>query len=120
MEVKLKKYFPMIRERKELLAEIEENEALREMFAGWERGAAGGIFGYLHGCAGIKVFAGQFFKEILNPEYVPERFNDFLSCLLEEKVRVLKVLAGDSVRIADEASLLITDIVVELEDGRYQ
>ena len=37
---------------------------------------------------------------------MPERFNDFLSCL-----------PGDSTRIADETSLLITDIVVELEDG---
>lgn len=120
MEVKLKKYFPMIRERKELLAEIEENEALREMFAGWERGQQEGFLDICTGVRGLKFLQDSFFKEILNPEYVPERFNDFLSCLLEEKVRVLKVLAGDSVRIADEASLLITDIVVELEDGRYQ
>ncbi len=117
MEVKLKKYFPMIRERKELLAEIEENEALREMFAGWERGQQEGFLDICTGVRGLKFLQDSFFKEILNPEYVPERFNDFLSCLLEEKVRVLKVLAGDSVRIADEASLLITDIVVELEDG---
>ena len=48
---------------------------------------------------------------------MPERFNDFLSCLLGERVKVLKVLPGDSTRIADETSLLITDIVVELEDG---
>ena len=48
---------------------------------------------------------------------MPERFNDFLSCLLGERVKVLKVLSGDSTRIADETSLLITDIVVELEDG---
>ncbi len=48
---------------------------------------------------------------------MPERFNDFLSCLLGERVKVLKILPGDSTRIADETSLLITDIVVELEDG---
>lgn len=75
MGARLKKYFPMIREREELLAEIAGNEELRKMFTG------------------------------------------FLSCLLGQKVRVLKVLPGDSARIADESSLLITDIVVELEDG---
>ncbi len=48
---------------------------------------------------------------------MPERFNDFLSCLPGERVKVLKVLPGDSTRIVDETSLLITDIVVELEDG---
>ena len=34
MAAKLKEYFPMIREREELLAEIAKNEMLREMFAG--------------------------------------------------------------------------------------
>lgn len=46
-----------------------------------------------------------------------ERFNDFLSSLLDQKVRVVKVLPNNSVRIADESSLLVMDIVVELEDG---
>lgn len=65
----------------------------------------------------MKFLYDGFFKEILNPEYVPERFNDFLSCMLCQKVRVLKVLPNDSTRIASESSLLITDIVVELADG---
>lgn len=34
-----------------------------------------------------------------------------------QRVRAVKVLPSDSVRIADESSLLIMDIVVELEDG---
>ena len=75
MAEKLKEYFPMIREKAEVLAEIAGNAELQE------------------------------------------RFNDFLSCMLCQKVKVLKVLPGDSVRIADETSLLIMDIVVELEDG---
>ena len=53
----------------------------------------------------------------MNPEYVPERLNDFLSQMLCQKVKVLKTLPVDSVRIADESSLLIMDIVVEMEDG---
>lgn len=39
-------------------------------------------------------------------------------CLwLKHKVKIVRVLPNDSTRIADETSLLITDIVVELEDG---
>ena len=58
-----------------------------------------------------------FFKEIMNPEYHPERLNDFLSQMLQREVRIIQVLPTDSVRLSDESSLLIMDIVVELEDG---
>lgn len=61
----------------------------------------------------------SFFKEVMNPEYVPERMNEFLSLLLKQEVKVLAVLPNDNTRIADEASLLITDLVVELEVGRW-
>lgn len=117
MTVKLKEYFPLIRERGELLAEIKKNKALQEMFTGWEKEQQEAFLDICTGVRGLKFLYDGFFKEILNPEYVPERFNDFLSCLLGQKVRVLNVLPGDSVRIADETSLLIMDIVVELEDS---
>ena len=58
-----------------------------------------------------------FFKEVMNPEYVPRRLNDFLSCMLGQKVRVIRTIPTDSTRLADESVLLAMDIVVELEDG---
>ena len=66
---------------------------------------------------GVKVLYDSFFKEILNPEYAAGRLEDGLSVILGEKVTILSVLPNDSTRIADETSLLVTDIVVELEDG---
>ena len=66
---------------------------------------------------GVKVLYDSFFKEILNPEYAAGRLEDWLSVILGEKVTILSVLPNDSTRIADETSLLVTDIVVELEDG---
>ena len=53
----------------------------------------------------------------MNPEYAPQRLNDFLSLILNKTVRVMKVLPNDSSRLTDESSLLIMDIVVEFEDG---
>lgn len=38
----------------------------------------------------------------MNPEYAPQRLNDFLSHVLGEKVRVMKVLPNDSTRLRDE------------------
>ena len=61
----------------------------------------------------------QFFKEIMNPETVPERLEDFLEVLLQRKVKIIEVLPGDSTRLADEQSLLIMDILVRFEDGSY-
>lgn len=56
-------------------------------------------------------------KEVLNPEIYPERLNELLSLLLGVKVKIIKVLPNDNSRIADESSLLVMDIVVELADG---
>ena len=53
----------------------------------------------------------------MNPEYVPQRLSDFLSCMLGQKVRVIRTIPTDSTRLADESVLLAMDIVVELEDG---
>ena len=39
------------------------------------------------------------------------------SLLLNQKIRIHSILPNDSTRIADESSLLITDIVVELANG---
>ena len=117
METKLKEYFPIIREREEVLAEIAKSGALQAKFDGWEPEQQEEFLNICTGVKGLKLLYDGFFKEIMNPEYVPERFNDFLSGLLGQKVRVVKVLPNDSVRIADESSLLIMDIVVELEDG---
>lgn len=41
-----------------------------------------------------------------------------LSLLLETKIRIKQILPNDSVRLADEYTLLITDFVIETEDGR--
>lgn len=117
MTARLKEYFPMIREREEVQAEIAKSRRLQDKFDGWDLEQQEEFLNICTGVKGLKFLFDGFFKEIMNPEYVPERLNDFLSCLLGQKVKVLKVLPNDSVRIADESSLLITDIVVELEGG---
>lgn len=117
MAVKLKEYFPIIRGREEVLAEIAKSGALQAKFDGWDSEQREEFLNICTGIKGLKLLYDGFFKEIMNPEYVPERFNDFLSSLLGQKIRVVKILPNDSVRIADESSLLVMDIVVELEDG---
>lgn len=113
----LKKHFPMLWDKKELLWEIRNHPELSALYDSWKPSQQEEFINFCTGVRGIKMLYDGFFKEIMNAEYTPERLNDFLSLLLWKKVTVKAVLPNDSTRIADESSLLITDIVVELEDG---
>ena len=117
MTNKLKEYFPMIRTRKEILTYIEERQELQEVFESWSEERQEEFLDVCCGVRGVKILYDSFFKEIFNPELHPERLEAFLSLILGTEVKIKQVLPNDSVRLADESTLLITDIVVEFEDG---
>lgn len=117
MSTQLKKHFPMLWEKDDLLKTIKNNPALSDIFDQWTTLQQQEFLNFCTGVRGIKLLYDGFFKELLNPEYTPERLNDFLSLLMKQKVKVHAVLPNDSTRIADESSLIITDLVVELENG---
>lgn len=89
---------------------------LEELFQSWTAGQQEEFLDFCSGNRGVKILYDSFFKEILNPENAPERLNELLSLILRQQVKILQVLPNDSTRIADESSLVIMDIVVELED----
>ena len=119
MNTKLKQYFPVIRTREEVMYDIETDMKLAEQFYSWKEEQRQEFLDFCTGVKGIKLLYDGFFKEIMNPETVPERLEDFLSELLNQKVKIVEVLPGDSSRLADEQSLLLMDILVKLEDGSY-
>ena len=114
---KLKQYFPMIREREDIKQEIYENPKLLEKYREWDEEQQEEFLDYCTGVKGVKILYDAFFKEIMNPENTPERLNELLSLLLGQSVTIKRVLPGDSTRLADEQSLLIMDILVELADN---
>lgn len=113
----LKTHFPMIRERHEVLKEIQSNPELCTMFESWEKAYQEEFLDYCTGVRGVKLLYDHFFKAVMNPDITPERLEEVLSLILQEHIKILKVLPADSTRIAAEKSLLILDIVVELADG---
>ncbi len=117
MTSKLKQHFPMIHERKALLEQIQSTPSLRQQFDSWQPYQQKEFLDFCTGVRGVKLLYDVFFKEILSPEYTPERLNRLLSVLLGRHVTIKQVLPGDSARIADESSLLIMDIIVQLDDG---
>lgn len=117
MKNKLQQHFPMIRTQEEIMTEIKDNEKLQKIFDSWHEEEQQEFLDFCTGVRGIKMLYDSFSKEILNPEMHPERLNELLSLLLNQHVKILSVLPNDSTRIAEENSLIITDIVVELENG---
>ena len=114
---KLKQYFPMIREREDIKQEVYENPKLLEKYREWDEEQQEEFLDYCTGVKGVKILYDAFFKEIMNPENTPKRLNELLSLLLGQSVTIKRVLPGDSTRLADEQSLLIMDILVELADN---
>jgi len=107
----------MIQSREEILQRIYTNPRMQQLFESWTVLQQKEFLDFCSGARGIKVLYDSFFKEVMNPEYDPTRLESFLTALLNRKVRIKEVLPNDSTRLSDESSLLITDIIVELEDG---
>ena len=113
----LQLYFPQLRECQQVLDDIRARENLKALYESWEEDEQNYFLDICTGARGIKMLYDSFFKEIFDPDIRPERLENLLSLLLKQGVKILKVLPNDSTRIADESSLLIMDIVVQLEDG---
>ena len=77
----LKKYFPMIRERQEVLKRIQKNKKLEALFESWNEEQQEEFLNIVTGIKGVKILYDSFFKEIMNPEYDPERLEAFLTFL---------------------------------------
>lgn len=116
MKNHLQAYFPMLRTRQELAALIQSHPHLQAQFASWPEKRQQEFLDFTTGARGVKLLYDPFFKEIMNPETTPERLEHFLSLLLHTKISIRRVLPGDSTRLADENSLVITDLVVEFEN----
>jgi len=112
----LKQYFPMIRTRQEIVAEISGNTHLTKLFACWEPRRQEEFLNFCSGAKGCKVLYDTFFKQVMDPNRYPDRLETFLSLLLHKKVKIVSVFSNES-RIAAEDSLLIMDILVKMEDG---
>ncbi len=71
---------------------------------------------YFAGTKTLPFTYDPFFKRIFNPEIYPERLSRFISSILGEEVKVVKILPQEEVMI-DGGALLIMDILVQLADG---
>ena len=117
MTTKLQNYFPIIRSREEIKAEIEQRSDLKQIFYGWKVKRQEEFLDFCSGVRGINVMYDFVSKAILDPDATPERLNDLLSVLLNQKVKIKNVLPLDGGHVTDDQTLIVMDLLVELEDG---
>ena len=113
----LKKHFPMIRDRENIIKEIMDNPKLSSIYIEWSEEQQKQFLDFCTGEHGLKICYDPYFKEIFNVEYDKSRLDDLLSCIIGEKVEIIQVLPNEGARVASESNLLITDILVRLENG---
>ncbi len=68
----LKQYFPLIREREEVLMDIRGKQELQIMFEGWSRERRDEFLDFCTGVRGVKLLYDSFFKEIVLRELVSQ------------------------------------------------
>ena len=74
------------------------------------------LTGFLCGTRTLPLTYDPFFKKLFNPDAYPERLSEFISSVIGRKVKVKYILPAEE-SLLQGTSLLIMDIVVELEDG---
>ena len=77
------------------------------------------VLEFIQGMRGLPILYDSFFKAILDPFSTPERLQSFLSCLLNQNVTIIDVLTRDGTQLVEAGSLVIMDILVQIEDGSY-
>lgn len=113
----LQQLFPTIRTREQILSEIHSNPGLSAVYERWEEDQQMRFLDFCSGEKGIRILTDGFIKEIFNPEYDPGRLEDFLSLVMRQDIHIKTILPNDSTRLTSESYLIITDMVIELEDG---
>jgi len=69
------------------------------------------------GNRGLKITFDPFFQNIFHPFKHPDRLNRLLSSILKQPVKVKGVLPREGIRLTSEASFVVMDVLVELQDG---
>lgn len=108
--------FPQKRSEEEVIQILKQNPL---QFAQYQRFNDDWKRRFMDYCMGKKTLPityDPFFKRLFNPDIYPGRLSRFLSCVLGQKIHVLKVLSNEDTML-DGGTLLIMDILVQLADG---
>lgn len=103
--------------REEALSLLQQDSETYEAFLTFPLAEQENVLAFIQGQHGLKITLDTFFNHVLSPTNHPDRLESLISCLLGKNVRIKSVLPREGNRLAESGSLVIMDIIVELEDG---
>lgn len=112
----LRDFFPELPTEQELRERIQKRHDLRVRFDSWTQCQQQEFLDMYTGKRGFKILYDSYFKEVMSPEYDASLLESFLETIIGGPVKIMSLLPNDSVRLDDENTLLVTDIIVELQD----
>ena len=107
----------MTRSREQVLDMLKTNPDIWHKFQLLTNEFQEELIGFSMGSSGLKISYDPFFKLVFDPDVHNDRLSMMLSCIMKQKVAVKRVLSPESNRITAEGSLLIMDVLAELESG---
>ena len=103
--------------KEDALAIIKSNQKAWQLFTDFPDEEQEKLITFIQGGRGLPILYGNFFKYIMDPETHPHRLEQFLSAILNQKIHIRSILPRDGIKLSEQGSLVIMDIVAELKDG---
>lgn len=102
--------------RDQIIADLTRNPRLNSDYQRLTVDLKNRLVDFLSGTKTLPLTYDPFFKKMFNPDVHPERLEGFISNIIGKKVRIKGVLSQEE-SLLQGTSLLIMDMIVELEDG---
>ncbi|MDD3254077.1 MAG: PD-(D/E)XK nuclease family transposase [Lachnospiraceae bacterium] len=111
------KNMPQKIETEEDLIRILKAEGLMDEFQRLSEAMQKDLVDFCTGQKGLNIRSDPMFKTVLDPQVHTKRLEEFLSLCLKRPLKILKVIPNESKRLTEDSSLLVMDMLVQLEDG---
>ncbi len=104
------------KDRYEVISELKKTPEIYNRYIRLSDNLRSRLLDFLCGKKTLPLTYDPFFKKLFNIDITPERLESFIGSIIKRKVKIQNVLTQEE-SLLQGASLLIMDIVVELDDG---
>ena len=111
----IKQLFPS-RTNDEYLLELKKNPSIYRTYLNWPDKWKSRFLEFMEGKKSLPLTYDPFFKKLFNPDVYPERLSRLVSSIIGTNVTVKCILSNED-SMLPSTSLLLLDIIVQLEDG---
>lgn len=98
---------------------IQADEVTYRKYLSFPEAVQKDILGFIVGQHGLKITYDSFFQSILSPHLHPRRIESLLSAIFEDEVHIKEVLPREGNQMAEDGSLIIMDILLQLSNNTY-